>query len=462
MNQLNDPTETPTLHPALVPPEGWQQTPTGMRSLDGRSIDGLTVGCDPTGEWFVVARADGSDAANHRILTDNLAVQLEVALRTARIDVSQGDLGALANGLKESVMGATEMARTDFYGSLVGGKLYELLEGKGIGPRHPWNVASVMRVGPISRAMLLEDWLVAAELHWIAAEPGAGKTWLGLWLAWRVIREGGIVVWTDEELGVDTVAERLLALGATPDLIESNLVYLPYPGWQAERGDVNAWIDLVRASRPSLVVIDTATDALAEAGVDENSGAEVTKWVKAYCEPPRRIGAAVLVLDHVPKSDRGARSGYAVGSRAKKAKAKLQFSLSKREDFTADTTGIVRVILDKNSFGLPIEPTRSFRVGGEGGRFVIEPASPAEAADADGAFDESPEERRERVRTEQREKAVVAIQEAGRINTTELRKAVGGNAQALTASVKALVEDDDFPVRVDPEARGTVYEWTAD
>jgi hypothetical protein len=310
--------------------------------------------------------------------------------------------------------------------------------------------------------MLLDDWLVAAELHWIAAEPAAGKTWLGLWLTWRVIREGGIVVWTDEELGVDTVAERLLALGADPDLIESNLVYLEYPGWQAERGDVNAWVALMKAARPSLVVIDTATDALAEAGVDENSGAAVTGWVKSYCEPPRRVGAAVMVLDHVPKADQGARSGYAVGSRAKKAKAKMQYSLAKKQDFTADGIGLVQVTLDKNSFGLPIATTRSFKIGGDEGRFVIEPASLTEVADADGAFDD-PAEKAAAKMAKLRQDISSVVREHGPLGVTAIRDRVkGGSNTQKSEALAELVADEESSI----EAQGTDarprYAWVGD
>lgn len=447
----------------LIPVDGWERTATGLRSLDGQhTVEGVVVGCDPVGERFLIGPAVGGDPVGYRIVPSDLAAQLAVALRTAKAEAEPKAFDRLASDLYDTAEAVSRQAQQDFYGGLVGGRLFRLLEGEngGIGPRHPENVASVMRLGPQPRAMLLDDWLVAAELHWIAAEPAAGKTWLGLWLAWRVIREGGIVVWTDEELGVDTVAERLLALGATPDLIESNLVYLEYPGWQAARGDVNAWEALMKAARPSLVVIDTATDALAEAGVDENSGAEVTKWVKAYCEPPRRIGAAVLVLDHVTKADKGARSGYAVGSRAKKAKAKVQYSLTKKEDFTAERTGLVRVTLDKNSFGLPIDVARTYRVGGEQGddgeqRFVIEPASLAEAADAGGAFEDDPA-------VALTERLVAAIRDHGPISATELRQRVGGNSVKVKDTLAALAEDAARPVEVAVKGRSKTYSWTGD
>ena len=442
--------------PALIPVDGWERTATGLRSTDGEhTVDGVVVGCDPVGERFLIAPAEGGDPVGYRIVPSELPAQLAVALRTARAEVESKAFDRLASDLLDTARATSEQAQEDFYSTLIGGRLYELLAGDGIGPRHPENVASVMRLGPQPRAMLLDDWLVAAELHWVAAEPAAGKTWLGLWLAWRVIREGGIVVWTDEELGVDTVAERLLALGATPDLIEHGLVYLEYPGWQAKRGDVNAWVALVKAARPSLVVIDTATDALAEAGVDENSGADVTKWVKAYCEPPRRVGAAVLVLDHVTKADKGARSGYAVGSRAKKAKAKVQYSLTKKEDFTAEEMGLVRVTLDKNSFGLPIDVTRSFKIGGDDGRFVIEPASLADAADADGAFEGDPA-------VALTERLIAAVRDHGPISATELRQRVGGNAARVKDALAVLVQDSAQPVEVAVKGRSKTYSWTGE
>lgn len=115
--------------------------------------------------------------------------------------------------------------------------------------------------------------------------------------------------------------------------------------------------------KPQLVVYDTATDMLSLVGADENSGRDVTAWVKAFPEVARRAGATQLVLDHVGKSN----TTSAVGSRAKRAKAKVMYKLAKgkgSQRFTPSRTGTVTVLLDKNTRGADIPDKREFEVGG--------------------------------------------------------------------------------------------------
>lgn len=238
--------------------------------------------------------------------------------------------------------------------------------------RMPVNVARVMRDGVPAPEMALDGWLVAGELHLMYAEAESWKTWIALYLADAVMRAGGTVAWFDEELGAPVIAERMTAIGADPDTVESRFAYFPFPGWQATHADVDSHRELL-ATLPglALVVYDTATDALAEAGLDENSGVDVTRWVKAYPEQARRLGAAQVVLDHVGHSDRG----RAVGSRAKKSKAKVQYAIETTRPGNREATGEVRVRLTKNTRGADIPADRHFRVGGghgEPGAFVWE------------------------------------------------------------------------------------------
>jgi AAA domain len=456
---LKDPTQTlspSTADPVLHLPDDWETTAAGLRSTDGsHAIDGLQVGSDGRGERLLVKPLNGTGPVTSERTTDDLYEQLRLAARRLGIDEPEkGALRKFAADLEIEIRHLSDTAREVFYGQLVDGDLYELLSG-GIGPRHPHNIADVMREGPRPKPMLLKDWLVAAELHWVAAEPAAGKTWFGLWMAWQVIENGGVVVWADEELGDDTFAERLLALGADPDRIEKQFVYLPYPGWDATPDDVRRWGALVKAARPDLTVIDTATDALAEAGLDENSGIEVTQWVKAYCEPPRRVGSAVLVLDHIVKS--GSTNGYAIGSRAKKAKTKVQFSIKKKEDFNAAKTGRVEVTLTKLGVNGVIPEKRTFNVGGDGaGRFRIEQENTAEAAAASGEISKATKE------DCLKERLVKVICEQGPLTAGQIKAQVTGKAQATSDALAELAESSLHQISATKKGNSVVYAWTGE
>src|SRR5689334_20247882 len=54
--------------------------------------------------------------------------------------------------------------------------------------RWPTAIADAVRDGHAPPpTMLGESWLVQGELHWVAAEAEAAKTWLALWWAKRLI-----------------------------------------------------------------------------------------------------------------------------------------------------------------------------------------------------------------------------------------------------------------------------------
>jgi AAA domain len=324
----------------------------------------------------------------------------------------------------------------------------ELNLGRSLG-----DVARVMREGHKAPTMLVDEWLIAGELHWMYAEPGGAKTWFALWLAKQVIEAGDLVVWIDEEMGVDTAARRLALLGADPDLVERNFVYFPYPAWfQDKANDLARWDRFLQLVKPvGLLVVDTATDALAEAELDENKGIDVTAWVKAFCEPARRVGAAALVLDHVPKS--GSSGGYAVGSRAKKAKAKVQYELDTKKPFDVYTVGLVRATRTKNGLGADIPKKRDYRIGGtvddetEVESFTIEQDSGLAATLAtDGSV-------------ELRDKIVKEIREHGPLTTSQIKQLVTGNSARISKMLAELNESALFSVKARKEGKSVVYEW---
>src|ERR1700709_1502501 len=89
--------------PALIPVDGWERTPTGLRSTDGQhTVDGVVVGSDPVGERFLIAPAEGGDPVGYRIVPSELAAQLAVALRTARAEVESKAFDRLASDLLDT------------------------------------------------------------------------------------------------------------------------------------------------------------------------------------------------------------------------------------------------------------------------------------------------------------------------------------------------------------------------
>jgi hypothetical protein len=225
------------------------------------------------------------------------------------------------------------------------------------------DLGAAMRDGIRQAPMLLEGWLPREVIVWLAAEDGAGKTWLCLWWAAQAIRAGRTVLYIDQELGGREVAQRLTALGLAPDEVSERLRYLHSPG--LAMADVKAFAQLCESEAFDLAIFDPATDFLAEAGIKENDGDAVTRWVKAFPEQVRIHGGTAVVPDHVVKS--GETRGHPVASRAKRAKSKLAYELLRDRGFDRETVGRVRLSVTKNSLSAPVAKERYLEIGPLGG-----------------------------------------------------------------------------------------------
>jgi hypothetical protein len=325
------------------------------------------------------------------------------------------------------------------------------------------NVAAIMQDSPPPPPMLLPHWLAAGVVHWLYSDAEAGKTWLALWWAGQVMAEGGTVVWLDEELGREEIARRLLALEVAHSAVAKRFVFYDFAGWGAS-ADLPEWRDLLDRTRPALVVIDTATDALVNADLDENSGPDVTRWVKAFCEPATRLGAATAVLDHTGRADATRPGRHAVGSRAKRAKAKVQYSMRVRAGYGPSTLGKVEVTRTKNTIGAEIPArTRTMQLGGDGnGGFVIREQAPGTGLDftADG---ESSAPRSVGLMMNRVLRALEA-HPGQPLTTNQVKALVTGKGTVIAQALAALHESDLYPnVTATPGPRGsTQYMYTAD
>lgn len=317
-------------------------------------------------------------------------------------------------------------------------------------PRWPTFVAEMLRNDPGPPEMLIEDWLVRGELHWVFAPAESAKTWLALVWALDVMRAGGKVAWFDEELGDYVLARRLRALGADPDLIETHLCHIAFGDWTLDDRDIRSHHHLLMELKPELAVYDTATDFMATAGVDENSGPEVTRFVKAYFEAGRQLGVTQVVLDHTGHVARE----RAVGSRAKGAKAKVQWALATKKKFDPQTVGEIKVTREKNTVGALLPTERTFEVGGgneEPGAFVWrEKASP---------LAETAGEVTKRTERQQKIRAVLIDCAPSDLSKNQIYQLVGGKRTTTFEEIDFMAHSEImFPeIQVRPKGQSVRY-----
>lgn len=161
--------------------------------------------------------------------------------------------------------------------------------------------------------------LYRGRLHSIFGPPAGGKTWIALAALAERLRLEEHALFVDWEDNADGTVGRLLDLGVTVDEI-ARLDYIN-PSTALALGIVN--LHRLSHSRPwHLVVIDSAGEAMAAAGIDPNADGQVATWMalaKTLCAIASK--PAVVMLDHVPKPQNGndTPAGYAIGSQRKLA-----------------------------------------------------------------------------------------------------------------------------------------------
>jgi hypothetical protein len=196
-------------------------------------------------------------------------------------------------------------------------------------------------------------WLYAGATNGLAGESGCGKTWTALAAVKSELNDGNNVIYIDMENGPLGLVSRLLNLGVPADVIGDKSRFAYVRPNEAFRDDVRAvfWIFL-ELLQPTLVVLDSTGESMAMEGTDPNSDDAVAVWFQRFATPIADRGPAVLLLDHLPKSDSGAASP--IGSQRKRAAISgVQFiqQVGKDMAFAKGRPGQARLTATKDRHG---------------------------------------------------------------------------------------------------------------
>lgn len=174
--------------------------------------------------------------------------------------------------------------------------------------------ASAIRITPIS--WLWPGWLALGKLHLLAGAPGQGKTTLalamaatvsngGIWPDGEACVAGNVLVWSGEDDPADTLAPRLLGMGANLDKvhfvqgarIDGDVV----PFDPAEH--MPALLSAAEAiGGVRLIVVDPLVSAITG---DSHKNAEVRRGMQPLVDLAAALKATVIGISHLSKGTAG-------------------------------------------------------------------------------------------------------------------------------------------------------------
>lgn len=241
--------------------------------------------------------------------------------------------------------------------------------------------ATMLRDGVPDPQQLIADILYDEGVHWVDGEPGCGKTTLCAHWACTLMYQGHHVVWLDFEGGMGPTVRRFAAAGLDADTAAE---FFHYSGWPP---DAEASLGAVAERWPgALVVFDSASKTLSQAGIDEDNNTEVTRWTTLLVKAAKQKHLPLIVIDHITKNQGAGKSLWSRGAGAKKSDSDVHWRVVTNTPFTREQVGVVTLLRAKDREGFfPL--AQWFAIGdGRGGLPVV----PCEEPDADeDAVDET-------------------------------------------------------------------------
>ncbi len=194
----------------------------------------------------------------------------------------------------------------------------------------------------------LGNLIYEGSVHIIAGEPASGKSVLCYQWAIDSMRAGKRAILLDEEAGPRDALGKLVALGASTELLKDRLTYLAPSGRNLDKLTAQ-FHALFSSGDVGVVVVDSLGAALAIAGRPENDNGEVGSFLTSVVLPlAEKYGVTVLLIDHKTKGDTGR---YSRGASIKLQLTAVQLAVVATQPFSKSKDGVMTIECNKNRFG---------------------------------------------------------------------------------------------------------------
>lgn len=295
----------------------------------------------------------------------------------------------------------------------------------------------------------------AGKVNGLLGESESGKTWVALLAACQELVAGRGVVYLDFEDTAVGIVSRLRSLGVTGEALERLRYVSPDEALHAAAAaDLR---ETLADAAPSLVVLDGFNAAMTLLGLDLVSNTDATHFAQRLLRPLTATGAAVVTIDHVPKS-KEARGKGGIGAQAKRAMTTgCAIAVEVVTPFGRGMTGRLRLTVDKDRPGHVRAVSAAAKHAGnavlssfpDGSVDVVVEAPDLRPASQRGPFE--PTGLMEKV---SHFLASLTTDSDGGVSMKAIEEGVPGKAVYLRAAVDALVERGH--VRREPGIRGAI------
>lgn len=278
----------------------------------------------------------------------------------------------------------------------------------------------------------------AAKVNAILGESESGKTWVALLAVAQALADGGRVIYLDFEDTPAGIVGRLRTLGVPDDSMMARLSYIGPDEvlHAAASSDLREHLELVQ---PALVVLDGWNASMTLLGLDLNSNTDATRFSQVLLKPLAASGAAVVAIDHVPKS-KEARGKGGIGAQAKRAMLTgCAITVDVAEPFGRGMTGRLRLYVDKDRAG-------HVRAVSADAKFAGTAILESDAATGNVTVSIQPPDMAPRVEKEDNRRAYLMeeiatflFQSPPRTSLTAIRKGVEGRNPDIEAALDELI-----------------------
>jgi hypothetical protein len=157
-----------------------------------------------------------------------------------------------------------------------------------------------------------------ARINGIYGNPETAKSWIAMCAVTEALLQGQKAVYLDiDGNGSAEIASRLLSLGAPSDLLANRNYFRVATTEDTE--DLRYFVQDMLQWLPDIAVIDSLGELIPMLGLKSVDNDDITKALRAVVKPLAHEGnACVITIDHLPKSQEGSQTGYAIGGTAKK------------------------------------------------------------------------------------------------------------------------------------------------